>query len=94
MREEDNRTYWVEIYVPGKGLAFREEAVMARDLATGRITALGTAAREQQAAGMEDAMFYAGAKKVKLTEEPAGHVLYQEEPGGVDLILAIRSEEW
>ena len=47
MREEDNRTYWVEIYVPGKGLVFREEAVMARDLATGRITALGTAAREQ-----------------------------------------------
>ena len=61
MREEDNRTYWIEIYVPGKGLAFREEAVMARDQATGRITSLGTAAREQQAAGMEDAMFYAGA---------------------------------
>ena len=94
MREEDNRTYWVENICTGQGAGVREEAVMARDLATGRITSLGTVAREQQAAGMEDAMFYAGAKKVKLTEEPAGHVLYQEEPGGFDLILAIRSEEW
>ena len=28
MREEDNRTYWIEIYVPGKGLAFREEVAL------------------------------------------------------------------
>ena len=148
MSEKDNRTYWVEIYVPGRGLELREEAVLARDPATGRIAALGTAAREQQAAGaemispfrdgqiaewndasmmfryfisqvwkkkfrkfqvlvclypggtgverkaMEEAMFYAGAKKVEMTEKSVDRVRHQNEAQGFDFILAVRSEEW